>query len=74
MRPAGLYVFQLGTTGRFALSVDKTGCNLPQDDLPDKWLLQAELALECLDAMELTLQHILTTGYLLLPGAPENFS
>ena len=36
-----IYLFQCGETDRYALSVDKTGCNVPPTD--DAWLLRGVL-------------------------------
>ena len=43
-----LYLFQYGTIESYALSIDKTGCNLPKNGHP--WLLRAELFAGDVDA------------------------
>lgn len=37
------YLFQSGSSRYYALSIDKTGCNIPRIHDRERWLLRAEI-------------------------------
>jgi hypothetical protein len=60
-----IYLFQAGETDRYALSIDKTGCNVPL--AVPAWLLRGELGPdEFPDDMTSALQHLVRHGFSIL--------
>jgi hypothetical protein len=60
-----IYLFQAGETDRYALSIDKTGCNVPP--AVPAWLLRGELGPDELpDDMGPALQHLIQHGFSIL--------
>jgi hypothetical protein len=60
-----IYFFQAGETDRYALSIDKTGCNVPLAVPP--WLLRGELDFdEFPDDLSPALQHLVQHGFSIL--------
>jgi hypothetical protein len=60
-----VYLFQCSEGDRYALSVDKTGCNVPR--VSGAWLLRGAVApSELPDEFEPAIEHLLMHGFSLL--------
>lgn len=65
MLPETVYLFQCGDTDHYALSADKTGCNLPQNG--HAWLLRSEIAAgEADEALAAAVEEVAQAGFCLL--------
>ena len=66
-----IYLFQCGWTDRYALSSDKTGCNIPRRDPDDIWLLRAPLANYEANDLREPLKQVERIGFCLLFIRPD---
>jgi len=67
-----LYLFQLGSSGRYALSTDPTGCNIPISNLRSPWLLRGTFP-EAIDLPEFDepVREVARHGYCFLLVTPD---
>jgi hypothetical protein len=68
-RKRKLYLFQYGHSESYAVSTDKTGCNLPKDGHP--WLLRADVLEGHIDAV--ARKELSEKGYCIIDGGNLQF-
>ena len=72
MRATSLYLFQCRDTNRYAISIDKTGANIPPTPTHPHWLVRGELSSGELAITNAgVLDEVVERGFAIFDGPPQ---